>query len=295
MKSAIDVEAQSKTRSSTKATIKLRICEGRIRERSPIPDFGYFGLLPSLLFDVLLQILGSNLGSVDDASGIDGHALGGACAGGILHRIGNERLHGAVEGASDADAPLPCGVIESDRARLRIGDVKHIVLIDEDSAGPAELPPFRDEFALLIEDLDAIVAAVGDEQAAFGIERQGMGNVDLSRGGALGSPGLEEFSALGKLYDARVAVAAMAVRNEDVAVRSDGHRRGLIESVVCLACDAGFAERHQNFAVRTEFEYLVAFSGASLPVGGPDVSVLIRGDAVRKNKHSRAKTFQQLA
>ena len=39
------------------------------------------------------------------------------------------------------------------------------VPVDVDSARPAELPPLLEEIPVLVEDLDAAVAAVADEQA----------------------------------------------------------------------------------------------------------------------------------
>src|SRR5437868_15134398 len=47
---------------------------------------------------------------------------------------------------------------------LGIGDVDGVVSGDGDPARPAELPPFGEVPAFLIEDLDAIVLAIADEQ-----------------------------------------------------------------------------------------------------------------------------------
>ena len=49
---------------------------------------------------------------------------------------------------------------------VEFGDIDHVVLVDGDAARPAELLPLGEELALLIEDLDAVVGAVGDEQAS---------------------------------------------------------------------------------------------------------------------------------
>ena len=45
-----------------------------------------------------------------------------------------------------------------------------------------------DELAVLIENLDAVVAAVADEQAALGIEGQRVRRVELARPRALLAP-----------------------------------------------------------------------------------------------------------
>src|SRR5262249_45585090 len=49
-------------------------------------------------------------------------------------------------------------------ARLGIGGVENVVAVDVEAARPAELPPFGEKFSILVEDLDAVVRAVGDEQ-----------------------------------------------------------------------------------------------------------------------------------
>ena len=73
----------------------------------------------------------------------------------------------------------PCAGLT--RARLGVGDVEHVVLVDEDAARPAELRPLVDELAVLVEDLDAVVAAVADEQAALRVERERVRLVELAR------------------------------------------------------------------------------------------------------------------
>src|SRR5260370_685195 len=48
-----------------------------------------------------------------------------------------------------------------------IGHVESIILIDPDAARPAELFPRSEKFAVLIENVDAAVAAGGDEEASL--------------------------------------------------------------------------------------------------------------------------------
>ena len=64
----------------------------------------------------------------------------------------------------------------------------HVVLVDVDAARPAELRPLLDELAVLIEDLDAVVAAVADEQAAPRIHRERVRLIELARPGARACP-----------------------------------------------------------------------------------------------------------
>ena len=83
-----------------------------------------------------------------------------------------------------------------DRIRLGIGDINIILDVDENPARPAELRLLLDEASLLIEDLDAIVVSVSDEQPPFGIERQTVRRVELAGSNPFLSPALDEFSIL---------------------------------------------------------------------------------------------------
>ena len=97
-------------------------------------------------------------------------------------------------------------------------------MIDKHPARPSELLPFRDEVAVLVEDLDAVVGAIAHEKPPLGIERQRMRAVELALARALVAPFLDEFTGLRKLHDAIViAVAGVTVRDEDIAVRSHHH------------------------------------------------------------------------
>ena len=77
-----------------------------------------------------------------------------------LRNIGRDL---AVLGAADADALLEAGI--GLLVGLRIRDIDHIVLVDGDAARPPELLPLGKEFAVLIENLEPVVGAVGDEEA----------------------------------------------------------------------------------------------------------------------------------
>ena len=50
------------------------------------------------------------------------------------------------------------------RRRFGIGHVDRIVAVDREPARAAELAIFGDELAVLGQDLDAVVVAVGDDQ-----------------------------------------------------------------------------------------------------------------------------------
>src|SRR5437870_11062685 len=87
----------------------------------------------------------------------------------------------------------------------------------------------------------------------------------------------------------------MAIRDENIAVRSDEDVRRLIESIRTVASDSGFAESHQDFSVRAELENLMAFDVFSRAVSHPHVSLSIDMNSVRADEHPRAKTLHELA
>src|SRR5882672_10219426 len=163
--------------------------------------------------------------AIDIAGIVRGHAF---------ERIGlvprNEGRDLAVLDAADANALLEWRI--DLLARRRIGGIENVVLVDVDPARPAELTPLGEELAVLIEDLDARIRTVGDEEPSLRIHRQPMRRVELARSRALLAPGLDELAVLGEFDDARVGVAAMAVGDEDVAVRRDQHIRWRVEMLL---------------------------------------------------------------
>src|SRR5262245_22172965 len=122
-----------------------------------------------------------------------------------------------------------------------------------------------------------------------------MRGIELARRGALLAPGLDELAGPVKFHDARVGVAAVPVRDEDVAIRRDQRRRWRVELVVAAAGDAGLAERQQELALRREFEHLMALAVLAEAVGEPDIAVAIDMDAVRKDGEAGAETLHQPA
>src|SRR5207247_61903 len=115
----------------------------------------------------------------DMAQPVYGKAFGRARA---LHL---DRIRDAVEDLAglelaDADASEPAGV-RGDAVGFRVGDVDEAVA-QVDAARAAELFTLGDEAAVLLEDLDAVVAAVGNEEPPLGVHG------DIVRGLELGGP-----------------------------------------------------------------------------------------------------------
>src|SRR6266403_851807 len=193
--------------------------------------------------------------------------------GGLLDRIGVECRHDTITDSTDPNASLPAIMILCNRFRFGIGHVDDVILVNEDAARPAKLEPLVDVVALLVENLDTVIAAIGEKEPPARIHREGMGNVHLARTGALLSPGLDELAVLVELDDTRISVSAMSIGDEDVAVRSNEHRRWRVEFVSTTAGDPGFAEREQHLAVRTELDNLMTFALLAEPIGDPDVAL----------------------
>src|SRR5204863_3710860 len=155
--------------------------------------------------------------------------------------------------------------------------------------------PFFEEIPFLVEDLDAAVAAVADEQPSPGIHGEGVRRVELTAIGSLPAPGLDEPSVLRELHDARVGVSAVSVRDENIAVRSGEHVRWPVEGVRAVSGDPGPAERQEDLSLRAELHDLVAFAVLSIRVGNPHVAGSVDVDAVGKREHPRAETLEKSA
>src|SRR5262249_3971562 len=91
---------------------------------------------------------------------------------GLDRRLRYEGGDLAVLDAADADAWLEARIVA--RGRLRIGDVDHVVLVDGNVARPPELLPLSNELAVRLENLNAVVGAVGDVDASRRIERDAV-------------------------------------------------------------------------------------------------------------------------
>src|SRR3989304_6083348 len=58
-------------------------------------------------------------------------------------------------------------------------------LFDVDPARPAELTPLLEEPPVAVENLDPVVAPIGDEQPSLRVEREAVRLIELPRTGAL--------------------------------------------------------------------------------------------------------------
>src|SRR6266566_3486915 len=141
---------------------------------------------------------------------------------GIAALIQNEGVHESRSRISDPDALLPARIV--DAVRFRVGHIDLVLVVEGDPAWRAELRPCREMLALLVEELDAIVAAVGHEYAASRIDGDAVQRVELAGRVSGLPPRLDELSVLRELHHAVVAVRLVAVRNENVAIGGHRHR-----------------------------------------------------------------------
>ena len=93
--------------------------------------------------------------------GNDAFCCASAAAIGIGVR--NQKLDLARDGTTNADAAQPIAVVGVNRARLRVCRIKHIVLVYIDAARPPKLIPRVEMVTLLVEDLNAIIAAIANK------------------------------------------------------------------------------------------------------------------------------------
>ena len=110
------------------------------------------------------------------------HAFSGGR--GLVLRSGDrdENLDQAVSSAADPNALLKARVHLL--VRLRVGDIDRVACVNEHAARAAELFPFGDERSILIDKLNAMVAAVGDQQAALRVHRDVVRRAEFDRPGA---------------------------------------------------------------------------------------------------------------
>src|SRR5205807_8523999 len=134
----------------------------------------------ALLLHVAHQFARVDFGAVHVALGVGGDAFRGAAGAGsraLFRRTGirDEGRDLAVLRAADAQ-PAPEARVLRD-VRFGIGDVDDVVLVDEHTARPTELPPLREKFSLLVENLNAAVGAIGNEQPSLRIHGEPVRHV----------------------------------------------------------------------------------------------------------------------
>src|SRR5438045_1020376 len=87
-------------------------------------------------------------------------------------------------------------------------DDPHLILWrDEDVLRGAQVAPLPEKLAARIENLDAVVLAIAHVHRAFGIDGNGVRDLELTRAFARRTPRGQVFAVARKLHHARIAVS----------------------------------------------------------------------------------------
>src|SRR5258706_258689 len=210
---------------------------------------------------------------------------------------------------ADPDAVTPVRVVV--RARLRVDHVDRVAP-DEEATGAAEHIARLKVRSVLIEDLDAVVAAIRHPQAASPVERQRVRGAELAVTHADSAPRLDELPVGRELADARRGAALdalgdrvhgdhalcfVSIGHVDAAVGADDDVVWLVEVTVGVAGLARDAQAQQLLTLRAELVDLMPL-GACLvarEIGDPHVALLVHGDAVRRDHDALAEVRKHRA
>src|SRR3954468_5638746 len=127
--------------------------------------------------------------------------------------------------------------------RVGIGDIKHRIGPggQADRLRVSEIADLRLEGAVVVEDLDAVVVAVGDIDIALRVDRDAADVVELALSAALLAPALHELAVFVEFGDARIA---LAVGDENIALGVPSDIGRTVEYVLrppgagCAGCPA---------------------------------------------------------
>src|SRR5215469_853378 len=250
-------------------------------------------------------------GGVDVAVGVDGHALSRRA---LIHPVvAFERRDvpgdAVLVDRADPDAVTPVRVVVW--ARLGVDHVDRVAP-DEEATGTAEHIARLKVCSVLIEDLDAVVAAIGHPQAASPVERQRVRRAELAVTHADSTPRLDELPIGRELADARRGAALdalcdrvrgdhalcfVSIGHVDAAVGADDDVIRLVELTVGVAGLARDAQAQQLLAFRAELVDLMPL-GACLvarEIGDPHVALHVHGDAVRRDHGALAEVRKHRA
>ena len=126
--------------------------------------------------------------------------------------------------------------------------------------------PSADEIAVLVENLDATVATIGNVDASHRTaDRNIVRIIEIARRRSFVTPGLDEPAILREFEDAGIVrgIATVAVGNKDIAICADRHASRPIEDICALTADTHLPKHHQNLTVLVELENFLSKNGAS--------------------------------
>src|SRR5215510_12605225 len=231
------------------------------------------GQASSTLQDVFPYLMGADIGGIDIAHRVRRNT-GCRCARSHsteVARIRYESKQRPIDCTADHDAAQFArlhsrGRVASGRfVAERDADINLVIRADEDRAWLAELLPSGDEIAVLVENLDTTVEAIGNIDAPQGTaERDIVRIIEIAGRRSFVTPGLDEPAILGEFEDAAVArgIATMAIGNKNIAIGRNRYTGRPIEDICALAADAHLAKHHQHLAGLVELENLLSKNDA---------------------------------
>src|SRR6185369_15907800 len=180
---------------------------------------------------------------------------------------------------------FPIQVEPQDLTREAVDHV-HVLAADVETAWQPLVLDLSDELAVLVEELDSLVLAIGDPHQAFRVDGDAVSDLESTGTGSLAAPRLDELAVLVELQHARVALGTRRVplRDEDVSIAGEHHIIRLIQLVrarrfVPLAGLPLGADRQQRLPIASHLDHDVAAD-----VGGPEVPVAVDAEAVRPSE-----------
>ena len=252
-----------------------------------------------------------SFGSIDVTVGVNRQTFtGSALVNPVCLFVGWDETDDAVlVYVSDTDAVPPAHV--AGWAGLGVDRIHHVIGGDVEPADATVHVARPQVVAFLVEDLDAVVAAIGDPEATLGVEFQGVGGAELTVAYADLSP-LHEAGAVGRELDnsrrrARCpsffhrritghALTAVTIGDIDTAVGSDDDVIGLVKLVRPAARLPGGAEAHEQFTAGAELVDLLALGAGGVvgEVRDPHIAFVIHVDAVGRHHDAAAEVRQYL-
>jgi hypothetical protein len=173
--------------------------------------------------------VGANIGGIDVAHRVsrDTGRRSARSHGTEVGRIRYESEQQSVDGTTDDDAAQFTRLrsrrsVSSGRLVAERGaDIKLVIRADEDRAWLPELLPSGDETAVLVENLDTTVEAIGNVDATERTTNEDIvWVIEIAGLRSFVSPGLDEAAILGEFDDAGIirCIAGMAIGNKNIAI-----------------------------------------------------------------------------
>lgn len=203
------------------------------------------------------------------------------------HEVSPGKLAGFVAGLAEGAKDFAVLVEFDDAIVSSIDHPNVLVRGDLQTVRVTVAVPLLDEFAVGVKDLDTLILAIPDVDAALIVDGDAVRQIKFAGAGSELSPRLEIIAIAIKLYDARIAVT---IGHVNVAVPGEGHVGGLVEQPVCFCAGVDSAENQQDVAGGIEFEdEMVAI------VCGPEVIIWVDTQAVGVGEQSVTQTLNEVA